>query len=817
MSEISDIQQKYLRLIEIYADKNLDNNGAEAQNLISELVAVGNDDYKTAVGLSKSALKPMQKFYTASIDRTIAAARKNATPTQKTVAAPTPAATIQTTVAQAQPSVTTLNTAQPAVPENKTEPQTSVKPATPKSKPEPQTSVKPTAPKKVTTADKQKPQRPNRDLPQDIATDLNNYLYGTAADYPASVAAYISAEGSTPREKISHSLNVIDHIWNEYRKRPATPDAPHINRQKLLEVGLSIDGTQDEKIKAKVQKFLSFMSGKAQKYYLRKGKDYFLDDLYAAHRKVASDAALTEATAAAHVSGIFDNLPTDQDKLKYFKLLRKKKFLQHIPQELQDHLKEFEQTQKAAPKKQGDENMSNENTEETTFNPPLIQKWACRYANLNYKDYKDEASLLAALEQHSVIIQGNNVIDLNMEQTVHTFTPKTKEEMEADKAKKYALRDDGLSPEDLPSGKLTVSVITPDKDTINTPAPLKEPQEEDKPEKPKNWVQKKIEDYTAMSDAGKITNFDYDKENKEEFIASFDGATVHYSSPDNVNVSENAGIKVFETILNEPDNQNRTINFADNMPHDTAVHLKAACLLNGRAMTGAQPEFTAEDLQKLSQELGPERFKKLNEALNPQREAEQPVQAAPTEEKTPVSSVEELGKAAESIRGIKEKFNKMKEDGLIAVTTNLETQKPEIIAGPALSDKSEEEQKKAVADANALIADAAEIVTSSKTLSGKLNEAQQKDNNTFNEERLEQIRNGMDQKKLAEHDAKADNVALIHAKRMGLVDIEVKDSKGNEVKTIEDKAQRDAYTAERNKNPELKARIAEVVKQNSGR
>ena len=781
MSEISDIQQKYLRLIEIYADKNLDNNGTEAQNLISELVAVSNDDYKTAVGLSKSALKPMQKFYTANIDRTIAAARKNATPTQKTVVTPTPAANVQPTVAQAQPSVAPSNTAQPTAP---------------KSKPEPQASNKPTAPKKTATADGQKPQRPSRDLPQDVATDLNNYLYGIATDYPASVAAYISAEGSAPREKISHSLNVIDHIWNEYRKRPATPDAPHINRQKLLEVGLSIDGNQDEKIKAKTQKFLSFMSGKAQKYYLRKGKDYFLDDLYAAHRKVASDAALTEATAAAHVSGIFDNLPTDQDKLKYFKLMRKKKLLQHVPQELQNHLKEFEQTQKTAPQKQGDENM----TDLTDEQKKKLAEMQERFAAKNIEMPKDNISR----ETFQIYYD-------NLDKVITKYEASAADTTNGKEVKNDT--ENAGNKEDVESknkGKtLTVSV------TNDTPAPLKEPQ----PEQPKDWVQRKIKDYQAMADAGKIT-FEPKPEAKDYFEATVNGATVHYDNEDNVKVSENADISVFEAILNEKDNLNRTINFAEDMPHDTAVCLKAACLLNGRAMTGAQPEFSAEDMQKLSQKLGPERFKQLNEVLNPQRKAEQPVQAAPTEEKTPVSSVEELSKAVESIRDIKEKFNKMKENGLIAVTTNLKTKKPEIVAGPAFSGKSEEEQKKAekaVTDAKALIAEAAEIVMASKTLSGKLNEAQQKDNNTFNEERLERIRNDMDQKKLGEHDAKADNVALIHAKRMGLVDVEVKDSKGNEVKTIEDKAQRDAYTAERYKNPELKARIDEVVKQNSGR
>ncbi len=375
-----------------------------------------------------------------------------------------------------------------------------------------------------------------------------------------------------------------------------------------------------------------------------------------------------------------------------------------------------------------------DSNDQPKFTLTKAQLWAADKAGVDWKKCASAEEVMGKINDAGYIVDGDKVLIKDGSEN-----GKLVAEYDKDKDKMVEKEAD----EKKNNKELKVGVIN------DTPAP----QEEKQPEKPVYWVQKKIDDYTAMSAAGKITDFTYDKENKTEFVASFDGATIHYSSPDNVNVSENAGIKVFETILNEPDNQNRTINFADNMPHDTAIHLKAACLLNGRAMTGAQPEFTDADLQKLSQELGPERFKQLNEAINPQPEGEKP---AKEEKAAAISNVEELSKAVESIRDIKEKFNKMKENGLIAVTTNLETKKPEIVAGPAFSGKSEEEQKKAekaVTDAKALIAEAAEIVMSSKTLSGKLNEAQQKDNNTFNEERLERIRNDMDQKKLGEHDA----------------------------------------------------------------
>lgn len=790
MVGITDIQQKYIRLIEIYADKNLDNSGAEAQNLITELTAVGNEDYKNAVKLAKSKLNPTQKFYAATAERAIAAARKAAPTTQTTQATvaqpqpapapqpqpapapqPQPAQATQTTVAPTQPSVTPPKAPQPSAPKNHNKPQT---------------SVQPTAPK---------PARQSRDLPKEVAEDLNKYIYGDDLFYSDAIADYMEADGLSSREKISHNLNVIDHVWNEYKKRPATPNAKHIDRQKLLAIGLSIGySIQDDKVHAKLQKFLSFMSGKAQKYYLRKGKDYFLDDLQVAHSKVApkvDDTAYIDKISSKHVTGIFDVLKTDEDKLKYLKLLRKRKFLQYVPQELQNNLTELEKQSKDAPKKQpqGDKKM----TELTDEQKKQLAK------------YKSVAQL-TGLDLNTVTAEDYNATMEALKAAKRNFwasydkpedqedTKKTKEGEDTEDKKKT--KDDNTEKKPLNVGVLS-----------KTPEPVKEEQ----PEEPKDWVARKIAAYKEMALAGKIADFDYDKENKTEFKAWFNGATVHYTSEDNVKVSENANVSVFETIINEPDNKNRTINFSENMPHLTAMHLKAACLLNGRAMTGTLPEFTAEDMQILSQELGPERFAQLNKIINPQREAEQPTQETPTAEKASISTTEELSKAAADIQKIKDDFNKMKEDGLIAVSTNLETKKPEIVAGPALEGKTEEEKQATVDAANALIASAAAIVQSSKTVSGKLNDEQQKANNDFNATRLEHIRQNMDHKKLEE---KADHVALIHAKRMGLVDVEVKDNKGNEVKTIENDAQRKAYSEERNKNPELSARIAKVVQQN---
>ena len=272
-----------------------------------------------------------------------------------------------------------------------------------------------------------------------------------------------------------------------------------------------------------------------------------------------------------------------------------------------------------------------------------------------------------------------------------------------------------------------------------------------------------------MEAEGKISNVVINEELKTEFEAQVEGGTVHYSSPDNVSISNDAKIKTFEAVMMEPDNVGRPINFGENMPHDMAIRLAAACVLHGNKMIGNVPELSAEDMNLLKAELGDrfedfqkkyaEQTKSKEERTGEEKPAEEkpaeerPAEEKPAEEKAKLSTAEELGKAAESLKGIKEQFEQMKSEGLIAVTTNIETKKPEIVAGPALEGKPEDEQKKVVESANALIASAAAIVQSSKTVSGKLNEEQAKQNNEFNQERLNHIRQTMDQKKLAEHDA----------------------------------------------------------------
>ena len=695
---------------------------------------------------------------------------------------------------------------------------TPVRPS-PASKPKPKTAQNtvnaaqtPKPQKKDKMTQKQDTPRFNNELPQEVAKDLHDYLYTSADDYSDAVADYIDAEDKSPREKISHTLNILDYMRDEFKKRPdaQAPNPQRVDRRKLTEmaVGLYYIHKGAPKVAAKVEKFLTRIAEVSARDYVRGGKDSFLNNLLAAYEKHApkNDKALIwDTLCEQHINGVFDKLEKQEnksnddilkDKLKYARFLRRKEFDKafesYIPDELLEALEEAKKkksdntkqpTDKKSEPKTGDKPMTDEikdttasadvedtdkkdekKNEEHTFVPSGIQKWACLYANEDYKRFKNEQELQDALSSKGVLIQGNNVIDLNMESVVHTFSPKTEEEVKAQEAKKYMERDDGLDPSDLPS-KEEKKEPEPTPVTVNAMDPVNENEEEkEEPEQPLDWVQKKIRDYKAMETEGKISNVVIKEDLKTEFEAQVDGGTIHYSSPDNVSISNDAKIKTFEAVMMEPDNLGRPINFGENMPHDMAVRLVAACVLHGNKMQGNVPELTAEDLQMLQSELG-DRFgdfqKKLAEMTKPKEERtgeekpteEKPSEEKPMEEKVKLTTAEELGKAAESLKGIKEQFEQMKNDGLIAVTTNLETKKPEIVAGPAFDDPTSAEAKKVVDDANALIASAAAIVKSSKTVSGKLNEEQAKQNNEFNQERLEHLRKTMDQKKLAEHDA----------------------------------------------------------------
>lgn len=285
-----------------------------------------------------------------------------------------------------------------------------------------------------------------------------------------------------------------------------------------------------------------------------------------------------------------------------------------------------------------------------------------------------------------------------------------------------------------------------DKDDKDKPA-LKiheaQPQPEDKTnEETPDWVKEKAEWYKAQAEEGKIENYEQDT-SKEGFAAKFNNAEIHYSSPDDVTVSPDADYKVFDTMLKEPDNKGRPIEFPDNASKEIATRLYAACVLNGNPMQGAVPtELNAETLAKSG--LSEEQIKQVQDHLAASQQKndgkEQTGDEKKGEEKTeqkesheaPELQVSDKAKAdIQKISEIKKNFEQMKKDGLIAIQKD-ENGKPQIVAG-------EKGSAEDVKNATAIMKEAAAIVKAGLSENRgkdiahdtvKLETQQQKDTNT---------------------------------------------------------------------------------------
>ena len=215
---------------------------------------------------------------------------------------------------------------------------------------------------------------------------------------------------------------------------------------------------------------------------------------------------------------------------------------------------------------------------DNSFKPSQVQKRACEIAGLNCNDYQNAADLLAAVEGKGYKINGNQILDLSGGAVETVTTPEGNRENN--------------------NGTLTVN---PDTNESS-------PQALQNSDADKSWIERKAEYYDSIK--GNLRDYQRDDGFANGFSAdrkstrlNSNGAKITYTAPDNVNVSTNAKIEVFETIVNDPDNKGKSINFAD-MPHDMAIRLAAACVLNNKKMSGNIPQFTPEDINMLRQELG---------------------------------------------------------------------------------------------------------------------------------------------------------------------------------------------------------------------
>ena len=318
-----------------------------------------------------------------------------------------------------------------------------------------------------------------------------------------------------------------------------------------------------------------------------------------------------------------------------------------------------------------------------------------------------------------------------------------------------------------------------------------EPNAEDKTnEEIPDWVKRKAEYYQGLADKGEITDYKQDT-SKQGFAAEFNNAEIHYTSETEVTVSEDAGFKVFDAMLKEKDNAGRPVEFPENASKEVATRMYAACVLNGNPMQGAVPkELDAETLAKCG--LTEEQIKQVQEhmAASQQQNNEQQKNGEEHSEQKNSEEKQISAKAQEDIKKLTEirnNFNKMKQDGKIAVQKD-EHGKPQIVAG----EKGSPEDVKA---ATAIMQEAADLVKagleSNRGENTKLETQEQKDTNeSLRQQQIENLRAKMSPEQTKAHQDKQDARDLVMAARLGIVpkDTKVTDHKGNEVtaKTGED-------------------------------
>lgn len=318
-----------------------------------------------------------------------------------------------------------------------------------------------------------------------------------------------------------------------------------------------------------------------------------------------------------------------------------------------------------------------------------------------------------------------------------------------------------------------------------------EPNAEDKTnDEIPDWVKRKAEYYQGLADKGEITDYKQDT-SKQGFAAEFNNAEIHYTSETEVTVSEDAGFKVFDAMLKEKDNAGRPVEFPENASKEVATRMYAACVLNGNPMQGAVPkELDAETLAKCG--LTEEQIKQVQEhmAASQQQNNEQQKNGEEHSEQKNSEEKQISAKAQEDIKKLTEirnNFNKMKQDGKIAVQKD-EHGKPQIVAG----EKGSPEDVKA---ATAIMQEAADLVKagleSNRGENTKLETQEQKDTNeSLRQQQIENLRARMSPEQTKAHQDKQDARDLVMAARLGIIpkDTKVTDHKGNEVtaKTGED-------------------------------
>lgn len=316
-----------------------------------------------------------------------------------------------------------------------------------------------------------------------------------------------------------------------------------------------------------------------------------------------------------------------------------------------------------------------------------------------------------------------------------------------------------------------------DKNNNNVPLHVEttQPQpEENTDQQEPEWVKRKAEYYSKLSEDKQIAGYERDT-TKQGFAAKLENSEIHYSSPDNVTVSPDAGFKVFDSMFKEPDNQGRPIEFPENASKEVATRMYAACVLNGNPMQGAVPqEIDMEELAKCG--LSAEQMKQVTDYYKAHNNAQAQEQTQSQEQETGEKTAY-VDENIEQLRKIRGDFNNMKKDGKIAIKEI--DGKPQIVAGEKGTEEDVKTAKEIMKQASLLVK-AGKVNLPNKNLSAEQKEVQE----TYQQEQIETMRTTMTDEKRQAHDEKQEIRDRIMAARLGITpeDAKVNNLSGKEVK-----------------------------------
>lgn len=430
---------------------------------------------------------------------------------------------------------------------------------------------------------------------------IKDYILTDIDDYSDDLADYMDNKDSAKK--------IFDFLDKNFTKHSGKFSAKVV---KLAAFTYDLHKDNPEIVKA-TEDLLDKLSTLSQQKYIEnnKGKEYaFSKDPFLCDIKATINpeiAELLNGIAQKHVQKVLAQLE-DNDKIKYLRSLSKKNGLeQYNPRTKSDEDTSNKHDSPKQTKQTGDTTMADENklTEEQIEKlnnyKDIAQITGIDINSVTQETYKDTLEALLKAEKDSALTSAGNTSD----SAVNTSDGKGKESEDKGKG----------GDENKPNGE-TKDINIDGEGKENTPNT-----NEGAP-KAEDWIKKKIKDYQDMADGKikgcpKLDGYDPDKNIKDGFAASFNGGRIYYKDRDNVTVSKESGLIIFETLVTEPDNRGRPVNFGPNLEHEQAVKLMAACLIHGNQLGNNIPNLTADDLRVIEIELKdrPEDLKKFQEKV----------------------------------------------------------------------------------------------------------------------------------------------------------------------------------------------------------